>query len=182
VTKLNEAEESLLIYQQDIKKLQSKVLTLRTHIEQITKWKEHVKGMGVTSELRRSSNEPEVSSSRERAHEYSKRQAARKIIQEGGPLPKKTTKGRKDGSRPSSRPPSRPRSRTASSTSIKSSNPFDQHAYLQKLLEAVASPRKSAMKTSQHYQPMYPAQQILLSKLKDVDGDINELARDLMIY
>ena len=184
VSKLSEAEESVIVYQQDIRRLKSKVLSLQTHIQQITKWKDHMKGLGVTSELRstskyRDSKEP---SSRDRALEYAKRQSAKKIIERGASQSRRSNSKIRD-SRPSSRQSSRGRSRSQSCASNRSEKDDLEESYAEKLFQAISPAlKKSILKTSTSYQPMYPAQQILLSKLRDVDGEINELARDLMFY
>lgn len=190
VSKLNEAEESVIVYQQDIKKLQSKVLSLQTHIQQITKWKEHVRGVGVTSELRSRSrpDQKELTGSREKALEYSKRQAAKKVIEQGERSSRTRSHSKSRESRPTSRQSSRSRARSRSATSdrqLKSEKDELEESYALKLFEAVSPALKKSIlkaKSSPAYQPMYPAQQILLSKLRDVDGEINELARDLMFY
>lgn len=192
VSKLNEAEENVIVYQQDIKKLQSKVLSLQTHIQQITKWRDHVKGLGVTNELRSSARDKEAVSSRERGIEYAKRQAAKKIIEQGGPSPsasRKRSTSKTRESRPASRQSSRGRGRSRSANSsdrrLRTEKEELEDIYAEKLFEAVSPAlKKSILKTksASSYTPMYPAQQILLSKLRDVDGEINDLARDLMFF
>ena len=185
VSKLNEAEESVIVYQQDIKRLKSKVLSLQTHIQQITKWKDHVKGLGVSTELRSKYRDSKEPSSRKRALEYAQRQAAKNIIERGGRSPSlnrqselKTREGRS-----TSRQSSRGRNRSRSAVSDRSEKEKLEESYAEKLFEAISPAlKKSILKKSSSYQPMYPAQQILLSKLRDVDGEINELARDLMFY
>lgn len=52
VEKLNDAEECLVIQNKERKQLESKLLRLKTQVNQITKWKEHMSGLGVATELR----------------------------------------------------------------------------------------------------------------------------------
>ena len=194
VGKLNEAEENVIIYNQDIKKLQNKVLSLKTHIQQITKWRDHIKGVGVVNELRSShgNNSSSEISARERALDYSRRQEAKNRLDQGS---KKLLKSAKISTRegrsasrsgPSSRQSSRTRAKSTerqkkeiSAGEISAKERLEDQ-YVQSLFDAVSPALKKSLKAP--YQPMYPAQQILLSKLRDVDGEINELARDLMLY
>jgi hypothetical protein len=146
VEKLNQAEETILVQQKQMKKWEAKVSSLKSSVDQMIKWKQH-----------------SLSNVRDRAYEYSERVRAKQKIQQGG---KRT----------------RSRSRTRSTSETPKTNSVSDTELIAQLLEATKISRKSSSKANTSYQPMYPAQSILLSKLKNIDGEINDLARDVLMY
>jgi hypothetical protein len=153
VEKLNQAEETILVQQQQIKKWEAKVGGLKSQVDQLTKWKQHINGSGVVQDLQKKSTS---SQSRERAIEYSERHRARQKV--ATPTRSRSTS----------------RKRTNSQHKI-ANRPSDTELIAELL-------RATKIKKEKEYQPMYPAQQILFSKLKNIDGEINQLARDVLLY
>jgi hypothetical protein len=163
VEKLNQAEETILVQQQQIKKFESKVHGLRTQADQMVKWKQYMNGSGVISELQKRSRSS--SQTRERMTEYSERQRAKQKV--ANP-PRSRSTSRK-------RSCSQKRERKDTSHSVKSDVEL-----IADLLRATKIKPTSLRKDSD-YSTLYPAQQILFSKLQNIDGEINQLVKDALL-
>ncbi|KAJ3325878.1 hypothetical protein HDV06_002263 [Boothiomyces sp. JEL0866] len=172
--KLNSAEETVMLMVQEKRKQEQKILSLQTQMKQITNWKEHVKGLGVNKA------QPQVSNKRDRMMEYAQKQQVRRILKNEYETMLKSKSNSQTPSRTPNKTPSRTpsrtptRSRSSSNIKQKKKKVKPDEELLIKLLENLQMERKEKKN-------MYPAQSILFSKLQQVDGEINQLAKELLL-
>ncbi|KAJ3277177.1 hypothetical protein HDV01_000229 [Terramyces sp. JEL0728] len=168
--KLNGAEETVMLMVQEKRKQDQKILSLQTQIKQITNWKEHVKGLGVTKP------QPHQSNKREKMMEYAQKQQVRRILKNEYESMLKSKSNSQTPIKSTSRTPSRTptRSRSSSNTKTKKKKVKPDEELLIKLLENLQMERKEKKQ-------LYPAQSVLFSKLQQVDGEINLLAKELLL-
>ena len=179
VSKLNIAEENADVYKGEIKALQLKVGSLKTQMAGISKWREHMQGLGVAKELR--TGTAGGASTRQRALDYSRRNDAK--VKFAG------TTGSSPGSE--SRTQSRP---TTAVSKTKASTPKAISAVNDKTASQTATGKEqkhdtqilgsllAALNLNQHsghvQSKSYPAESILFSKLSDIDSQIDLYLRD----
>jgi uncharacterized protein (DUF2249 family) len=174
VEKLNDAEEMLLIQDREKRKLQSTVNSLKTQISSIYKWKNHFYGTGIMKDEKPF---PIEKSPRQRGIEYAEKQRAKEVIKRGRSVERHSaTKPKSNRSRSKSKTKS---SSTKRSTS-RNNETRDSPTINRSERDLFNSLKNIKDRKSTEYSMMYPSQSILLSKLKTLDGEIAELAKNLL--
>jgi hypothetical protein len=200
VEKIHAAEEVLTSQKMEIGKLQAKNLTLKTQIEQIIKWKKHMDGTGIMNEFHSRNN----STARQRGIQYSdalkiQELAKRRTDDYAKSLGIHRTESRSSSKSRRAKSKSRTRTKSNSSTtktdnsSILGTKKKRSPSYsftnetsefnIDHEIETVARLLGNDLASRQESldSKLYPAQSKLLAKLRDVDCEINELARELML-
>ncbi|KAJ2992642.1 hypothetical protein HDV02_002952 [Globomyces sp. JEL0801] len=191
VNKLNDKERELLQMDKNQKKLNFKILNLKTQLQQLTKWKQHMNNDFIFKFAK--DEQLHQSKTRQRSLEYSNSVETRNRMNLNNNT--NTNRSRSNSMNrfehdTNTKSRSRSRSRTKSQTKVKKNdtqplmNKSEQinQDFIDDIMKALMEKKKKFKRISNtNADKMNPAKSILLSKLKEVDGEINELAKDLLL-
>ncbi|KAI8892508.1 hypothetical protein BC833DRAFT_570037 [Globomyces pollinis-pini] len=191
VNKLNDKERELLQMDKNQKKLNFKILNLKTQLQQLTKWKQHMNNDFIFKFAK--DEQLHQSKTRQRSLEYSNSVETRNRMNLNNNT--NTNRSRSNSMNrfehdTNTKSRSRSRSRTKSQTKVKKNdtqplmNKSEQinQDFIDDIMKVLMEKKKKFKRNSNtNADKMNPAKSILLSKLKEVDGEINELAKDLLL-